>query len=314
MNEIEWMGRRKALALGSVAAGSAIAASAASDAARASTAGLPIVQIQTILGASGSVANGVLSVEIDRNDLRSTLPGNIPVLPASQLNGMQVFQSLPGPHGHAFLNGDFCLEQEEVNPFIDALIAGGLVVQAFHQHLHQLSPLYWFVHYRGIGNALELARAVRQALDTTSVPLPQSTPSNPPTPYDPARLSQILGGPASVGSSGVVTVNVPRTDTIRLAGHVISPFLNIPTGITFQPVGQGGASALVVPDFALVASEIVSVLRRMRDLGWIIGCLYNQETDEQPQLYLSHQWKVGDPYTLAAEVRRGLDLTRSAPA
>jgi hypothetical protein len=43
----------------------------------------------------------------------------------------------------------------------------------------------------------------------------------------------------------------------------------------------------------------------MRRLGWLDGCLYNQETDEKPQLYFSHMLKVGDPYDLAAEIRAG---------
>ena len=47
----------------------------------------------------------------------------------------------------------------------------------------------------------------------------------------------------------------------------------------------------------------------MRAQNWDIGCLYNQETDEQPQLFFSHQFKTGDPYDLAREIRRGLDQT-----
>jgi hypothetical protein len=43
-----------------------------------------------------------------------------------------------------------------------------------------------------------------------------------------------------------------------------------------------------------------------------IGCLYNQETDEVPQLYFSHMWKTGSPYDLAQSVRKGLLLTNSA--
>ena len=46
----------------------------------------------------------------------------------------------------------------------------------------------------------------------------------------------------------------------------------------------------------------------MRSQGWEMDCLYNQETDEHPQLYFSHDFKIGDAYALAAEVRRGLDL------
>jgi hypothetical protein len=40
-------------------------------------------------------------------------------------------------------------------------------------------------------------------------------------------------------------------------------------------------------------------------------CLYNQETDEHPQLYFDHMLKSGDAYELAREIRRGLDLTDS---
>ena len=46
----------------------------------------------------------------------------------------------------------------------------------------------------------------------------------------------------------------------------------------------------------------------MRAQGWDIGCLYNQETAEQPQLYFDHMVKSGDAYQLAQEIRDGLDL------
>ena len=70
---------------------------------------------------------------------------------------------------------------------------------------------------------------------------------------------------------------------------------------------------MVVPDFAQTAAEVDPLARLMRSQGWEINCLYNQETDEHPQLYFSHHYKVGDAYTLAAEVRRGLDVTIAKP-
>ncbi len=45
----------------------------------------------------------------------------------------------------------------------------------------------------------------------------------------------------------------------------------------------------------------------MQTQGWQIDCLYNQETAEDPQLFFSHDYKVGDAYELAREVRRGLE-------
>jgi hypothetical protein len=49
----------------------------------------------------------------------------------------------------------------------------------------------------------------------------------------------------------------------------------------------------------------------LNHLDWYQGCLYNQETNEHPQLYFDHMVKVGNAYQLAAEIRRALDLTDS---
>ena len=51
----------------------------------------------------------------------------------------------------------------------------------------------------------------------------------------------------------------------------------------------------------MTAGEIQNVIGVMRQHGWDIGCLYNQETAELPQLYFSHDFKTGDPYELAEE-------------
>lgn len=60
-----------------------------------------------------------------------------------------------------------------------------------------------------------------------------------------------------------------------------------------------------------MADEINPVVTTMQGMGWDIGCLCNQETDEFPQLYFSHEFKHGNPYQLAAEVRQGLDHINS---
>lgn len=60
------------------------------------------------------------------------------------------------------------------------------------------------------------------------------------------------------------------------------------------------------------ASEINNVVETMRSMGWDIGCLYNQETGEHPRLFFSHEFKTGNPYTLAREVRKGLNQDKFA--
>lgn len=170
----------------------------------------------------------------------------------------------------------------------------------------------YYIHVRGVGDPLALAHAAIVAVKATGTPLPQSAPSNPTTPLATQHLAQILHGSASLGADGVVTVDVPRRDRIILGRVPINPFLNVATNIVFEPLESGGAAAAVVPAFSMVAFEIQNVMRVMRQQGWVIGCLYNQETAEYPQLYFSHQLKVGDPVTLAREIRNGLDQTNSA--
>jgi Domain of Unknown Function (DUF1259) len=202
------------------------------------------------------------------------------------------------------------LRPDEVNPFIAALLTNGLVFQAFHQHLIMLTPPVWFVHFRGVGEPLDLARQIRAALDVTHTPLPQYAPPHPTTPLDPEKLARILHGEAEVGDQGIVTVTVPRTTDVQIEGVPLKPATGNATSIEFKPLGD--TTAAVVPDFAMTADEVNPVVQRMLvDLGWFQGCLYNQETAEQPQLYFDHMLKVGDAYALAREIRQGLDLTQS---
>ena len=102
---------------------------------------------------------------------------------------------------------------------------------------------------------------------------------------------------------------MPRAERITLGGIHINPYLNVETPIVFQPLGDGQEAA-AVPDFGMIASEINDVIGVMRRQGWDIGCLYNQETDENPQLYFSHHFKTGNAVALAREIRRGLDRMR----
>lgn len=89
-----------------------------------------------------------------------------------------------------------------------------------------------------------------------------------------------------------MTVNVSRRGRIVIDGVRVSPEANISTGIEFKPLG--GARAAVGPDFSLTGHEVVPVVKIMRAQDWFVGCLYNQETDEAPQLYFAHMLKTGD--------------------
>jgi uncharacterized protein DUF1259 len=313
------LSRREALRLGSAAAGGVVLAGVAAGHASSAAASagevrnwLPVAAIEKIIGAQGTVSDGVLSIEIDRDDISNVRNSfGVPIKPSFEVNGAVVFQSL-GDHDHdgddrygpAMMNGDLPFLAHELQPALDQMQAHGLVFQAMHQHFYDWNPMVWFMHFRGHGDPRTLARGVAAILGVTGTPLPQTSPSNPTTPLDTKRLAKIIGATPTVGADGVVTFDIPRKERIRLGGVSINRHLNVATTIGFEPLGSRTA---VVVDFGMIASEIQGLVRLMRSLGWQVGCLYNQETDEYPQLYFSHQFKAGDPYRLAREVRRGLD-------
>ncbi len=266
---------------------------------------LPVQKIQDIVGADGHVDNGVLDITIERKDISSAQgPRGITFTPAFGLESDLYFQPLGG--GKAFLNGDFALKESEVDPFVKALIQNGLDWQAFHQHT-PMQPQIWFVHYRGVCDPDNLAKGIRAAIDTTSTPLPQQSPQNPTSPLDDKKLASILHGTAQIGEEGVVTVSVPRKHGVKIENVQVQPETGISVNIQFKPTGNG-SEAQVVPDFGMTSEEIMPAVQTMfLDHDWDQGCLYNQETGEQPQLYLDHMAKQGDAYQLAREIRDGLD-------
>lgn len=264
-----------------------------------------VAEIERIIRAKGTVSDGVLNIEIDRDDIPHVRKDGVPIKPAFEINGNLCFQPLAD--GSIMFNGDLCFKPGELNPAIDQMIKHGLTFQAMHQHLFSLEPQVWFMHMRGRGSARKVAEACHAVISATSTPLPQAPPKHPATPLDVRRLAKIIGATPTVGASGVVGFELPQREPVVLGGVRINPFLNVYTSVDFQPLG--GDRAVVVPDFGQLGHQVNRCAGVMRDQGWQVNCLYNQETDEQPQLYFSHDFKVGNAYQLAREVRRGLEQT-----
>jgi hypothetical protein len=278
------------------------------SASRASSAStpLPVKAMERALHAKGTVTGENLNFGIDRTDITGVHIGKVPIKPAFEINGEFDFQPL-GKNG-AFMNGDIALKPNEINRFIDAVLRNGLTFQAEHQHMYDFKPIVWFIHVRGKGNAVALARRAHNALAATATPFPQAPPPHPHTSLQPKRLEKMLHGfDVEVGDSGVVTVYVARRNPVYIDGIRVNPATNIATNIAFEPLNKKGTRAAVMPDFGMNGEEINPVVKTMRKMGWDIGCLYNQETEEHPQLYFSHEFKVGNPYKMAAEVRKGLN-------
>src|SRR3954453_19331180 len=110
------MTRRRALALGGGLAGGLLAGAgplrlAAAEAAPAvatKRGRLPVKQIEDIVGAEGTVSDGVLTIDIERDDIGNVRgPLGVIFTPSFEVDGTLTFQPLG--NDRAFLNGDLPL-------------------------------------------------------------------------------------------------------------------------------------------------------------------------------------------------------------
>jgi hypothetical protein len=70
--------------------------------------------------------------------------------------------------------GDLVLLDQEVPAVMSGLFAGGVDVTAVHNHLNEISPHVMYMHYEGHGDAVQLAKALPQALSASGTPLWES--------------------------------------------------------------------------------------------------------------------------------------------
>src|SRR5258707_610069 len=81
--------------------------------------------------------------------------------------GFNTWAAFQGSPDHAAVAGDFTMLEEEVAPVIKALIENGIEVVAVHNHMVHEQPRIFFLHYWGVGNAEQLAKGLKMALDQT---------------------------------------------------------------------------------------------------------------------------------------------------
>jgi len=116
-----------------------------------------------ILGYKGEMSKGVYKYTIGRPDV-SLKEHGVTITTYFGFNTWAAFQGSPD---HAAVAGDFTMMEDEVAPVIKALIENGIEVVAVHNHMVHEQPRIFFLHYWGVGNAEQLARGLKAALDQT---------------------------------------------------------------------------------------------------------------------------------------------------
>src|SRR5262244_2293761 len=127
--------------------------------------------VEQALGKPGQLQAGdVFRVGMPRTDLAVTVRG-VAVKPGFALGSYAAFKQVGD---QAMVMGDLVLLDQEVPAVMSGLFAGGLAVTAVHNHLNEMSPHVMYMHYEGHGDAVQLAKALRQALSASATPLSTS--------------------------------------------------------------------------------------------------------------------------------------------
>ena len=115
-------------------------------------------KLNSIIGTKGETQDGVYKVTIGRD---------------AQMHGMKfggsmgltTWAAIAGTDDLASIDGDFAMTTEEVQPVLKALRAAGVNIVALHNHMNGETPAIYFTHFWGKGNADDLAKGFKAALD-----------------------------------------------------------------------------------------------------------------------------------------------------
>jgi len=120
-------------------------------------------KLDDILGYKGEMSKGVYKYTIGRPDVSLKEHG----VTVSTFLGFNTWAAFQGSPDHAAVAGDFTMLEDEVAPVIKALVENGIEVVAVHNHMVYEQPKIFFLHYWGVGNAEQLAKGLRAALNET---------------------------------------------------------------------------------------------------------------------------------------------------
>jgi len=268
--------------------------------------------VEHALGKAGQLQPGdVFRVGMPRTDLAVTVKG-VPVKAGFALGSYAAFKQVGD---RAMVMGDLVLLDQEVPAVMSGLFSGGLEVTAVHNHLNEMSPHVMYMHYEGHGDAVQLAKALRQALSASGTPLGASgavaAVSGGPV-LDAKQIDQALGRPGRDIGGGVYQVTVPRAEAITGMGQPLLPAMGVVTVMNFQPTADGKAA--ITGDFVLIDKEVNAVAKTLRQHGIDVTALHNHGLMDTPRLFYMHFWANDDPARLAQGLKAALDQTNSVKA
>jgi hypothetical protein len=265
---------------------------------------LDTAKIEQLTGGKGELNSqeGVFKVSVPRTDLAVTAAG-VKMTPPMGLTSWAAFQQAGT---QTMVMGDIVVLEDQVNPVMSVALTNGLEVTALHNHFFWDTPKVMFMHIGGMGSAETLAGAVGKVFATVketsggkgSVPHAELDPAK--TSLDPKPIEELLDVKGQM-ANGVYKVTIGRAT--HMHGHDVGNTMGVNTWAAF--VGSDD-TAVVDGDFAMLESELQSVLKALRGAGINIVAIHQHMTMESPRVMFLHYWGVGPTRALASGLKAAL--------
>lgn len=275
-------------------------------------------QALKILGRKGDFKANVLKVGIPRDDLQETVAG-VETPTAFGFGGWMAMSK--GDGGKEVMMGDLVLRLGEVSPVMSALLDHGLEVTALHDHFFWDDPRVAFLHIHGYGEAADLARRLKPALEAIARPpavgsaaksAPPAKPAAAKGKLDTAAIAKIVGHEGEQLGS-VYKITLGRDDIpLKDMGATINARMGLNTWAAF--VGTD-AEAAIAGDVAMRENEVTPVLKALLQNGLSVVAIHHHMIGTQPMIVFLHYWGQGSAERLARGFRAALDeLGKNAAA
>lgn len=258
--------------------------------------------LNNVFGKKGTITGNVYKVSFPRFDLKVKV-GDFNVAPGLALGS---WIGIIGMGEHAMMMGDLVLLDTEVPKVINKLMEEHLDVTAIHNHLISETPAVKYVHFHGMGNAVELGNKIKSVLAITSTPLIPPVPAQAPN-IDWSKVTAILGKTGKQNGA-LLQYSFARNEKTMESGMEMPPTMGMATAINFQ---MDGSRAAITGDFVLLAGEVSPVVKALTENGITPTAIHSHMLHDEPRLFMMHFWAVDNPEKLANGLKAALDKTNS---
>lgn len=264
--------------------------------------------ISKLTGLQGAMdaKESVYKVTFPRGDINPEASG-VRLTPPMGLTSWAAFTKIGS---HVMMMGDTVLTEDQVNPVMSVALENGLEVTALHNHFFGDAPKVMFMHIGGMGSEEQLAKAVGQVYAKVKetmakkIPFPFAKVDTGKSSISSEPLDAIFGRKGDL-KNGIYKLTVGRTTKMHEAS--MGNAMGVNTWAAFAGTSE---KAIVDGDFAMLETELQTVLKVLRKENINIVAIHNHMTMENPRIIFLHFWGIGKPTELAKGIKAALDTQK----